>query len=64
MRISFKRPFHASRENGYALEAVQSGRLSGNNQFHRNTIDRIGHVTVRDSVSTKARQLIDIVEQV
>jgi len=33
MRIPFNRPFRAPRENEYVLEALQSGRLSGNNQF-------------------------------
>ena len=33
MRIPFNRPFRALRENEYVLEALQSGRLSGNNQF-------------------------------
>jgi len=65
MRIPFNRPFRAPRENEYALEALRSGRLSGNNQFHRNKTDRIGHVIVRDSTSTKASQLLDdIVERV
>ena len=33
MRIPFNRPFRAPNENEYVLEALQSGRLSGNNQF-------------------------------
>ena len=33
MRIPFNRPFRAPSENEYALEAMRSGRLSGNNQF-------------------------------
>lgn len=65
MRIPFNRPFRAPRENEYALEALRSGRLSGNNQFHRNKTDRIGYLIVQASTSTKARQLIKyIVERV
>ncbi len=39
--IPFNKPFHTDNEATYAQEALQSGRLSGNNQFARKVQDHL-----------------------